>query len=298
MKQQVIAAIRRNQLWEPGQHVAIAVSGGADSQALALLLLATAPLHGGVLSIVTVDHGLDPASGRWIEVVAGLADHLGLPLQTHRVQVDGRSEDAARRARYAVFEKLSCDRIALGHHRDDQAETVLLNLLRGTQGRGLRGMAPRRGRYVRPLLGIGRAALRSWGELHGVQPIVDPANADPDFLRVRLRSEVLPLLEQIRPGATTALVEVGLRQAEDDAVLEGLAAQLQLTVASLGAAPRALARRRLRQALGDPTRGPIEAVLDVVDRGRGSVQLDGERVLRVADGHLVLSGPDPGPESR
>lgn len=298
MKQQVVEAIRRNALWEPGQHVAIAVSGGSDSQVLALLLQQTAGLHGGVLTVVTIDHGLHPDAPRWTERVEDLAARLGLPCEVHRVQVDGRSEAAARRARYAVFDALAVDRVALGHHRDDQAETVLLNLLRGTQGRGLQGMAPRRGRYVRPLLGFERADLRAYGARYGLEPVEDPANDDPDYLRVRIRHDVLPLLEQVRAGAIQALTEVGLRQAEDDAVLEELAAELPLTVRGLRSAPLALARRRLRQVLGNPTRGPIEAIMAAVQRGQGTVQLDSERWVQVSNGELVFSESDRGSESR
>lgn len=286
MKQALVRTIRERQLWEPGERVAIAVSGGADSTALAHLLRQTRGLHGGVLSIVHVDHGWSDASEAWAAQVQALAVTLDLPFQLERVACE-RSEASARAARYAVFEGLEVDRVALAHHRRDQVETVLINLLRG--GRGLRGMRARRGRYVRPLLDADPDALRSWCDRHGLAFVEDPSNTDPAFLRTRVRA-LLPALEEAREGAGAAIARAAAHHAEDDALLEALASELPLERVALASAPPPLARRRLRQWLEPVTAGPLDALLAAIQRGSGVVQVDGERRVRVSADRIVLGG--------
>lgn len=291
MKQRLIAAIRGRSLWAPGDRVAVAASGGGDSMALLELLVATRGLHGGDLSVVSVDHGIHADSGRWAAAVEARARHHGLRCDVFALGL-GRdaSEADARAARYAVFDGLDVERVALAHHRRDQAETVLVNLLRGTGPRGLAGMAWRRGRYVRPLLDVEPEALHAWRPAGVVD---DPANDDPDFLRVRIRTELLPLLEDIRTGATAALARTASLAREDADLLDELAAALPFTRAALAAAPRPVARRRLRQALGSLGTGVIEAALDAVVRGSGAVRLDRERLLLVGRTLQITSAGEP-----
>lgn len=288
MKQAVLAAIRTHGLWEPGHRVAVAVSGGSDSTALLELLIATAGVHGGALEVVTVDHGIHPASAGWARDVAERARAHGLSCTIASLGLGaGASEDVARTARYAVLDGLDVDRVALAHHRRDQAETVLVNLLRGTGPRGLGGMAWRRGRYVRPVLD------RAPEELHAWRPeawVDDPANADPRHLRAAVRRELLPLLEALREGSVAALARSASLAREDDALLRELAGELPLRASVLAQAPRPLARRRLEGLVGPVGTGVLEAALACVARGSGRVALDGERDLVVSGDDVLMVG--------
>jgi tRNA(Ile)-lysidine synthase len=174
-------AIRRYDLLPGGTRVAVAVSGGGDSVALLSLLLALAPRGGfTVAGLIHVNHQLRGAdSERDDEFCRALARRLGLPAHVERVQVrgsaaaDGRSvEDAARVRRYEALERgrqaLGADRVAVGHTRDDQAETVLLKLVRGAGLRGLAGIYPRHGSIVRPLFDVGRQQVRAWLTDNGI----------------------------------------------------------------------------------------------------------------------------------
>ncbi|MCA9569948.1 MAG: tRNA lysidine(34) synthetase TilS [Myxococcales bacterium] len=289
MKQAVVRAIRGLKLWEAGQTVAIAVSGGRDSLVLADVLLATRGLHGGRLSIAHVDHGLHPDAPRWAAHVEAFAAERGVPCAVHRVTC-GPSEDAARRARFAVLDGLPVDRVALGHHARDQAETVLVNLLRGTGPRGLGGMAPRRGRYVRPLLGLQPADLTAWAEERRLVWVEDPTNARPTYLRNRVRHELLPVLEGLREGSVTSLARSAALAAEDEALLGDLAAELPLDPRVLAGAPRPLARRRLRDLAPGATVAQIEALLAAVQAGRGRVSIGGDVTIVVQTGEVVVEG--------
>lgn len=286
MKQQVIASIRRWDLWNAGDRVAVAVSGGPDSVAMLHVLHANRALHGAELSVVHIDHGWHEDSGGWARRVDALAVQLGLPCTIESVRC-AHDEAAAREARYRVLDALPVDRVALGHHADDQAETVLINLLRG--GRGLRGMAPRRGRYVRPLLDATRDELRAWCSRHDLGFVEDPSNQDPRHLRTRVR-ELVPVLEGIRPGSSGALARLARNAALEDALLEELAAELPLETGPLAVAPRPLVRRRLRQAFEPITDGPLEALVDAVRARRGVVELPGGRRVRVTADRIVVGG--------
>jgi tRNA(Ile)-lysidine synthase len=203
----VLEAVREHALWGRGDRVAVAVSGGRDSIALLDLLLATQRAHGARLEVVTVDHRSRPGSGDDAAFVWGECRARGVPV----TRVDGppgpATEAAWRELRYAAFERLRVDRVALAHHADDLAETVLLQLVRGVPG-ACAPMAWRRGRYVRPLLGCGRDAIAAYAASRGLAWREDPTNADRRYLRARIRHEVLPLLEDLRPGAASAIAAV------------------------------------------------------------------------------------------
>lgn len=226
--------------------VDLAVSGGADSLAL-MVLAARAGLHARVIH---VDHGLRPDSHLDAEVVAKAAAGYHFDFKCVPVKV-GEGPNLEARARAARYEALPAG-VFTGHTMDDQAETVVLNLLRGAALDGLAGMrAGPSARVRRPLLGIRRsetAALCEWAGLH---PVVDPTNGDPRFRRNRVRHELLPLMSEI---AHRDVVPVLARQAEllsDDAVLlDGMAAGVDPTDAKqLRAAPPAVARRAVRSWL-------------------------------------------------
>jgi tRNA(Ile)-lysidine synthase len=255
---------------EPGTAVTCAVSGGADS--LALLVLATAA--GCTVTAVHVDHGLRPGSDAEAEVVAAAAERYGAAFRAERAAVEPgpNLEARARAARYAVLP----DGVLTGHTADDQAETVLLNLLRGSARSGLAGMA----RPGRPLLGLRRAETAALCAAEGLEPVVDPSNADPAHRRNRVRHEVLPLLDDVAQRDVVALLarQADLLAAEDD-LLDRLAAVLDPTDGrALREAEPALARRAVRAWLraGTGAEHPVDAATV-------------ERVLAVAAGEAVAA---------
>lgn len=271
-----------------GTEVTCAVSGGADS--LSLLVLAVAA--GCEVTAVHVDHGLRPGSRVEAERVADAAARYGARFRSEAVTVlPGPNLQArARAARYGV---LPAD-VLTGHTADDQAETMLLNLLRGAGRPGLAGM---RRDERRPLLDLRRAETAALCAAEGLEPVQDPTNEDPTHRRTRVRHEVLPLLDDV---AGREVVPVLARQAqimgEETELLDRLAADLDPTdTRALRVAEPALARRALRAWLwrGMGAEYPVDAaaidrVLAVVrHEAKGAEVQAGWRVLR-ADGRLRL----------
>jgi tRNA(Ile)-lysidine synthase len=218
-----------------GELVLVACSGGADSLALAAAAAHEAPRRGLRAGAVTVDHGLQPGSADRAAAVAGVLAGLGLdPVLTVPVTVaggpgEGGPEAAARAARYRALEEAAgrtgAAAVLLAHTRDDQAETVLLGLARGSGTRSLAGMPARRGAYRRPLLAAGRATLRAACAAQGLEPWDDPQNADPAYARARVRHQALPALEAaLGPGVAAALARTAAQLRADAEVLDGLAA--------------------------------------------------------------------------
>ena len=218
----------------PAPRYRVAFSGGLDS---AVLLHALGEVRGdlpGVLEALHVNHGLHGDAGRWAEHCQRVCAGLGVPCRVVRVADAAGSagespEAAARAARYRAFaEGLETgDAVLTAHHQDDQAETLLLHLLRGSGTRGLSAMPVRRplgeGWLVRPLLGWPRSALRAWAGSRGLAWLDDPSNQDERFERNFLRRQVLPLLETRWPGAARVLARDAVLQAEAASVLEDLA---------------------------------------------------------------------------
>src|SRR5439155_7990520 len=185
-----------------GDLVLAAVSGGADSLALAAAVAWVGPKLGLRVGAVTVDHGLQPGSADRADEVVKQCVELGFePAVAASVHVGhgGGPEAAARKARYealaAVVSRESAAAILLGHTLDDQAETVLLGLARGSGARSLAGMRPARGKLLRPFLGLRRMETLEICEVEELETWHDPSNADPAFARSRTRVEVMPLLE-------------------------------------------------------------------------------------------------------
>lgn len=268
----------------PGHPVTCAVSGGADS--LALLVLAVAA--GAVVTAVHVDHGLRPGSAAEAAVVRAAADRFGAAFRAERVSVapGPNLESRARAARRAVLPAGALT----GHTADDQAETVLLNLLRGAGLDGLAGMSPAN----HPLLGLRRRETRDLCEHLGLAPVADPSNVDPAHLRNRIRHDLLPVLDALAGRDVAALLarEAGVLR-PDAELLDELARAIDPTdTKALVAAPEALARRAIRRWLADPYPPPAAAVERVLAVARGEVQAcqlpGGRRVSRRA-GQLFLS---------
>lgn len=253
-----------------GSPVVCAVSGGADS--LALLVLARAASLD--VTAVHVDHGLRPGSAHEAEVVAAAAVRFGAGFRAEQVDVDDgpNLEARARAARYEVLPP----GVLTGHTADDQAETVLLNLLRGSGLDGLSGMRPN-DRVTRPLLGIRRSETAEVCAAFGLTPVQDPSNHDARHLRNQVRHELLPLLDRLGGrDAVAVLARQAELLAEEAALLDELAAALDPTDAkALAGAVPALARRAVRRWL-TPVHG-----------GRPPDSAEVERVLAVARGEAV-----------
>jgi tRNA(Ile)-lysidine synthase len=275
--------------------VIVACSGGADSLALAAATAFEAPRAGVGAALVTVDHGLQPGSSAQAGRVSAVGYDLGFdPVQTVRVHVGraGGPEAAARTARYTALDAaaaaLDAD-VLLGHTLDDQAETVLLGLGRGSGPRAIAGMRPSDGRYLRPFLGVRRATTVAACEALGLEPWQDPHNADPGYQRVRLRHEVLPLLEDVlQGGVAEALARTAAQLRVDvdhlDALADGVLPEPRDSVAVVELAGQAapIRSRMLRrwaqcQGVSGLSAGQLAALDALVTdwHGQGPVDLPG-----------------------
>ncbi|GAA1022758.1 tRNA(Ile)-lysidine synthase [Acrocarpospora pleiomorpha] len=253
---------------EAGALVLVACSGGADSLALAACLGFVAPRLGLRAGLLTVDHGLQAGSGDRARELVQLAPTLGLdPAEVLSVSVgrDGGPEAAARDARYkaldAAAERLGAAVVLLGHTLNDQAETVLMRLARGSGSRSLAGMPERFGRYRRPLLGVSRTRTEQACEALGLAPWKDPHNADQAYTRARVRGEALPVLERtLGPGIAEALARTARLCRDDADALDDWADSAYAEARGLGAGldvgvleglPGAVRRRVIQRAAVD-----------------------------------------------
>jgi tRNA(Ile)-lysidine synthase len=315
--------------WDDGHSatLVVACSGGADSSALLAATLFEAREHGPTpreVVGVTVDHGLQEGSARRAEEVAARMQAMGATPRVLRAEVraSGRGPEAeAREARYAVLARASADAadapVLLGHTRDDQAETVLLGLARGSGARSLAGMPARRGVFLRPFLDLTRVQTDAACRALGIQVWHDPHNEDPRFTRARVRHRVLPVLEdELGPGVAGALARTADQLADDAAALDvweeeawakawvSCAAEDRDAVCvdldALRDLPDAVRRRVLRRgarAAGSPagelTRAHVLELDSLVTRwrGQGPLTLPGH-VLACREGdRLLLRGP-------
>ncbi len=298
--------------------VLVALSGGPDSLALAAAAAFEAPRAGQRAGAVIVDHGLQPGSADAAAAAARAAHDLGLaPVVVRAVTVgtDGGPEAAARAARYAALADVAAEvgagAVLLGHTLDDQAETVLLGLARGSGAASLAGMERGVGLYRRPLLGIRRSTTMQACADAGLEPWLDPHNADPAFTRVRVRATVLPVLEaELGPGVAEALARTADQLREDSAALDRFADELvedlaehseagiSLPVAALAANPAALRQRLIRLVVESEfhvslSRSQTLEVARLVTHwhGQGPLDLPGLKVER--QGSLLLFRADP-----
>ncbi|GGS18951.1 tRNA(Ile)-lysidine synthase [Streptomyces nojiriensis] len=301
--------------------VLVACSGGADSMALASALAFEAPKLGIRAGGITVDHGLQPGSDlRAAEVVTRMTA-LGLdPVESVAVRVgrDGGPEAAARDARYGALDeaadRLGAAAVLLGHTRDDQAETVLLGLARGSGIRSLSGMpevsggsAGRTNRYRRPFLQVDRQTARKACMVQSLPVWDDPHNIDPAYTRSRLRHEGLPALEKaLGKGVVEALARTAQLSRDDADALDAWAAEAEtgvrdadgrLECAKLYALPPAVRRRVLRRAVvaaGSPAGSLFARHIEEVDRlitgwrGQGAINLPGRVEAQRQGGRLVI----------
>ncbi len=292
--------------------VIVALSGGPDSLALAAATAFEAPKRGITGVAVTVDHGLQKGSADVAAAAARAAEGFGLVARVTRVDVreGGGPEAAARDARYealdAVAREVGAEAILVGHTLDDQAETVLLGLARGSGASSLQGMAPaaerRDGcRILRPLLEVRRETTRAACAAQDLEPWLDPHNADPRYTRVRVRETVLPTLErELGPGVAEALARTAAQLREDaeafdemideiiEDVVEHAEAGISLSIGALAANPAALRHRLIRHVVAAEfgqslTRSQTLDVARLVTdwRGQGPIDLPGCRAARI-----------------
>jgi len=293
-----------------GPLVLVALSGGPDSLALAAATAFEAPRLGLRAGAVIIDHGLQGDSTAVADRAASAARGLGLdPVEVRRVDVgeQGGPEAAARTARYAALDTAAREHgaaaVLLGHSRDDQAETVLLGLARGSGTASLAGMAAVVGHYRRPLLGVRRAALAAACADQGLEPWHDPHNDDEAFARVRVRSSILPLLEdQLDRGVVDALARTAEIAREDSEALEHMVEEVAeelvelaeggcaLPVAWLAANPAAL-RHRLIRLVAHAEFGVSLSRVQTLEIGRLAVEWHGQGSVHVPGIRVEREGP-------
>ena len=217
----------------PGAHLAMGLSGGVDSVALLSALTELAPAMRFSLRAVHINHGISPNAARWAGFCARLCAGLQIPLQLETVDIGPYRnlglEGAARQARYEAFARVDADFIVLAQHRDDQAETLLLRLLRGAGLRGLAAMSPlralpgTRARLLRPLLAMSRAEIETYARLRGLEWVEDESNVDTLRQRNFLRHEVFPLIERQFPAVRATVARTAAHLAEARELLDEVA---------------------------------------------------------------------------
>ena len=325
LQEGVLRLLRDERLVPPDGRVFAALSGGADSVALTLLLREIAPAAGFVLAgVVHLNHGLRAAAAADERFCRELAARLALPIEVRQADVRGLAarerislEAAGHRARYALFERVAGAqrgrRVATGHTRDDLAETYLMRAIRGAGPGGLAGIRPRAGRIVRPLLQTPRSALRAYLAARGQAFRNDETNRDPAVTRNRVRRELVPLLaarfspavvEALARGAAIARADAEWIDAAVDAAAPAVVAcgadgAAVVDAAALARQPRALARRLARRALEHAARRPpgfdrIErfvALAGAPAAGIATADFPGCRVER--DGARLVVRPAP-----
>ena len=292
---------------EAGDRIVVAVSGGADSLALAYAVSMEVKKLALQLSAVTIDHQLQDKSSDQAATVVEQMKTLGVECTIEKITVeitDGL-ESSARRARYESFDRLNAAKIFLGHTHNDQAETVLLGLSRGSGTRSLSGMAEVNGKYIRPFLTITREQTEQACAEIGLTPWNDPHNKDSQFARVRVRTQALPVLEEIiGPGISEALVRSAQILRDDADALDQWAEQEilgldlhDLDCTYLQGLPKAIRSRIIRRAIyaaGAPSGsltaehvGAVEALICAWN-GQGPAHLPGGVKVERFSGRLSL----------
>ena len=304
LERRVVTCIRTTGLWAPGDTVLVAVSGGMDSVVLLDVLHRTRAAHGGVLQVASCDHGLRDGSSAEVAAVGRMAEERGLPFHALSLGIDLGPDLAARsrNARAAALRSLGTDRIATGHHREDQAETALHHMLRGAGLDGLQAMRALAAPFCRPLLAEPRAALRAHAVDTGLQWVEDPSN--PSSLRGRIRA-LMPQLDQLHGGASAALARTASLLAEDAALIDGVvdgawgrvSVAGGLSLPALRREPPAIQARLIRRWIAPSgLRLRAEHVRQAVrwiKRPQGRLGLPKGAGLVARDGLLVLLLPDP-----
>lgn len=284
MSQSLLTQLEQNEWIVPGTHLLIGLSGGVDSVVLLHLLKQLSSQRGFTLTAAHLDHSIRPESGEDARFVNELCQEWGVSLTTERCDVPGLAKDkklslemAAREARREFLlrtaEKKGADFIVLAHHRDDQAETFLIRLLRGSGLSGLAGMPPRREKWLRPLLGVSRQQVLQYAQEQSLRWVEDLSNQDLRYLRNRVRHQLLPQLREYNPRLEERLdLLCRQQQVEEDfwsklieQALPGLVLSrddgLRLSRPGLLQLHPALRMRILRETIGS-LRGDLQGVAE------------------------------------
>lgn len=305
-----LATVREYDLLASGDAVLVAVSGGADSVCLLDMLQVVKRRFRLRLATFHLNHGLRESAQRDERFVGEICRQFGVELVVESVDVRSYArsqrlgiEDAGRRLRYArleeTAERLGCNRIALGHTADDNLETMLLNLVRGTGPAGLAGIPVCRGRFIRPLLDVERPAIEAHLRSRGLGWVNDESNQDAVYRRNRLRQAVVPILRELNPQAVanarrTARLLWDENRALDElavAALPGLVrddrAGLEIDTARLSSYNRALQRRIVKRLIPELDASAVDRLLEFVALGRsGRLTLTRGRTVKLAQGRL------------
>jgi len=312
----------RFELIPPGSGVLCALSGGADSMYLLCRLLEGRERYGWTVQAAHLNHGLRPTAKRDEKFVRGWCEGHGVPLSVGVRDVAGQArqrgqgvEETAREFRYAFLAGAAadtgCDLIATGHHAGDNAETVLMNLIRGCGLKGLTGIPERRGNIVRPMLEVSRTDIEAYLTAHSVPHVEDETNADLAYTRNRVRRQLLPLLEELNPQAAAHIAAAARRLREDEEELARQAVPLAeqgldipegaaIPARVLRDAPRPLALRACALLLDRAGLGGeavhLDAILALAAGDDPSARLDvpGGSVRRQYE--AVVFSPNPEPE--
>ena len=306
----ILTYIREKHMLETGDTVTAGVSGGADSVCLLTVLHRLRRVLKISLRVVHVDHMLRATAAEDAEFVRALCERLDVPFTLHRVDVAAYAkekglglEEAGREVRYAAFQTHS--RIATAHTATDQAETVLLNLFRGTGLRGAAGILPVNGNIIRPLLNTTREEIETYLRAEGIAWREDETNAEDDYVRNRVRHHILPVAtREINARAVRHLAEAAETFAEADELIAGLAEKYDrgtgtvsyFSVSTLHALPPILQQESVRQALRsvtphlkDISRRHIDAVLELCRNNHGVKTLDLPCGVKVVRDHDILT---------
>ncbi|SMC00069.1 tRNA(Ile)-lysidine synthase [Thermanaeromonas toyohensis ToBE] len=319
--EQVRLTIQRYKLLDFGEKVVVGVSGGPDSLALLCSLLELQKELGISLHVAHLDHRLRENSAQEAAYVRRLAQQWGLPVtveardvRTYQREHKLSLEEAAREVRYRflreVAGKVGATKIAVGHQADDQAETLLLNLLRGSGLTGLKAMLPHREGIIRPLLFITREEIEAYCRDKGLVPCRDPSNLDPAYRRNKIRQELIPwLAREFNPAIVRVLARTAVLLAEEEAFLEEVTREslakvikeqgrgyLQIEREGLLSLPPALERRVLRAAVlslgGGVEFYHVEHLRELLRAGSGALTLPQGLQAKVSHGFLLLKEPN------
>lgn len=315
----VRATIKKHDMLQGGERILIGLSGGPDSTCLCMALSTLAPEYKLTLHAIYVDHGLRPTEiPAELEFCETLCEEFGITFATRKVDVLGKvqreglnKQEAARELRYGIFDEharqISANRIALGHTLDDQAETFIMHIVRGTGLKGLGGIPPVRGPIIRPMIELKKSEILQMLEVNGAPYMVDSSNLKDDYLRNRLRSQLMPVLRDLNPNIVATMGHTAEILRDEDRYLEYTVTKTMMrlitrktsTAIELFSGPlevldRALIRRILRRAV-EATEGlrllgyvHIEEMLKLIHEGRAGDRIYLPHDIRVIKKYSTL----------
>ncbi|MBR1832880.1 MAG: tRNA lysidine(34) synthetase TilS [Ruminiclostridium sp.] len=294
MESKMLAAIERYGMIVPGDRITVGLSGGADSCALLLGLLALRDRLGITVSACHINHNLRGAESDGDEMfVRELCRSREVPLEVFPIDVKGAVrkheslEETARRLRYGCFDRITSGgaKIATAHTANDNAETVLMNIIRGTGTKGLAGIPPVRGSFIRPLIFCTREDTEEYCRENGIQFVTDSSNLSDDYTRNRVRHKVLPLLAEFNPSVVAAMTRMSEAAGDDAEFLEKYSAEQAEKCAVAGGydsrklkeLPKAVKFRIIAAELKkngvEPSKLRIDQCAELIEKGMGKVNL-------------------------